>query len=130
VKHFKTSLNTKTIGLNRLNDAYSSNQLIVRSLPLLDEMAKLRRDGDRIAAGGRAKDDRVMAAMLANYAWKEWVQSSMMGENRTFEREMQEQYNRQNTAGDVLRQIIPSFLQERREARQGTDLDRLLNDPL
>ncbi len=63
--HFTTNGQNKPIALNRMNDAYISNQLIVRSVPLLEEMTTMKREGDRIAASGRNKDDRVMSGMLA-----------------------------------------------------------------
>lgn len=117
----------KSLMLNRMNDAYSSDQFVVRSLGLLDEMKTLKRDGDKINAGGKNKDDRVIAAALANYAWKEWIQSGMMNENRTWEREMRSQMDRMTSAQSVIGQIIPAFLkeqEERRENLQFAALDR------
>lgn len=128
--HFTTNGQNKPIALNRMNDAYLSGQLIVRSIPLLEEMTTMRREGDKIAASGRSKDDRVMSCMLATYAWKEWIQPGMMSSNRTFDREMREQLNRQAAGTDVLAQIVPQFLQEQAERRGGISLKALLEGPL
>jgi hypothetical protein len=130
VYNFKTSVETKTLGLNRMNDAYSSAQLIIRSIPLLDEMLTLKREGDKIAAGGRNHDDRVMAAMLANYAWKEWIQTGMMVENRTFEREMKEQMDRTIANRSVLSQIVPNFFAEQSERREALINASIVDMPL
>jgi hypothetical protein len=125
----KMTVDFKPIVLNRLNDAYSSDQLIVRSLGLLDEMVTLKRDGDKIRAGGRNKDDRVIAAALANYAWKEWVQSGMMSENRTWEREMRTQLDRMSNPHTIESLIIPTFLQEQAERRESFELSALIDRP-
>lgn len=128
--HFKTSGENKALALNRFNDAYIGSQLIVRSIPLLEEMTTMKREGDRISASGRNKDDRVMAGMLACYAWKEWIQTGMMALNRSFDREMREQLDRQVAGTDIMAQIVPQFLAERAAERTGIDLKRLLEGPL
>jgi hypothetical protein len=120
----------KVAALNRYNDAYNTSTLIVRSLGLLDEMTTLRRDGDKIGASGRNKDDRVIAAVLANMAWKEWVQTGLMAANRTFDREVREQYDRESQGTNVLNQIIPAFFAERQAQRDASDLRVLLEGPL
>ena len=118
VYNTKLTVDFKPTVLNRMNDAYSSDQLVVRSLGLLDEMKTLKRDGDKIRAGGKNKDDRVIAAALANYAWKEWVQTGMMSENRTWEREMRSQMDRMTSSQSILGQIIPAFMREQQERRE------------
>ena len=129
VYNTKMSADMKPVVLNRFNDAYSSDQLIVRSLGLLEEMRTIKRDGDKIRAGGRSKDDRVMAAALANYAWKEWVQVGMMSEQRTWEREMRAQLDRSSSSTSVLSQIIPSFFAEHRDRRDELALQALVERP-
>lgn len=128
--NFKTTQDTKISALNRYNDAYNTGQVIVRSMGLLDEMMTLRRDGDKVGASGRNKDDRVIAGMLANFAWKEWVQSGLMAANRTYDREMREQLDRDEKGTSVLSQIIPSFMAEQLDRRSAADLKRLLEGPL
>lgn len=119
----------KNLVLNRMNDAYSSDQLIVRSLGLLDEMKTLKRDGDKIRAGGKNKDDRVIAASLANYAWKEWIQGGMMNEQRTWKREMQLQFDRMTSSQSVLGQIIPAFMKEQQERRETLEYSAVIDRP-
>ena len=47
-------------------------------MDLLEEMKTIRRDGGTIAAPGRSKDDRVIAAALACAAYAEQVQPRLI----------------------------------------------------
>ena len=71
-----------------------------------------------------------MSAMLANYAWREWIQEPMMANNRTYEREMREQNDRSTMGGSIIAQIIPSFMADQAKERHSSDLQRLLEGPL
>ena len=50
----------------------------VNSLDLIDEMKSVVRDSGSIAAYGRGKDDRVIAAALASAAYAEQVQPRLV----------------------------------------------------
>ena len=52
--------------LNYMKDYFERGMLRVRSLELIDEMKSIVRDGGSIQAGGRGKDDRVIATGLAD----------------------------------------------------------------
>ena len=89
-------------------------------------MLTLVQDGDRIAASGRNKDDRVFAAGLAIYAWDMWRRVGMMAENRTYQRETAEQARIESTDQDhVLGHIIPDFFKSQAQARQQAYLNSL-----
>lgn len=126
--NWRTSWDNKLMAFNRLRDAYNTEQFIVRSVPLLNEMLTLVQDGDTIAASGRNKDDRVFAAALANYAWAEWVRAGMMADNRTFDREMAAQMKRDEIGGKVVDQIIPNFFKARAAEREDNEWRRILGD--
>lgn len=127
VYNWTTRTTSKSIGMNKLRDAYNMEQLVVRSIPLLEEMQTLRQDGDSIAASGRKKDDRVMAAMMACYAWSEWVKTPMMMENRTFDREMASQAALVTEANpDVSAHIVTNFLKKRADEREERAFQQLL----
>ena len=67
--HFKTDASTKERMLTHFKDGFEMGQIIVRSEYLVREMGHVeRKDGD-IAAQGRKKDDRVIAAGLGVVAW-------------------------------------------------------------
>lgn len=123
---FKTSFDTKMLILNKFRDTYSNETVIVRSRHLLDEMLTLQQDGDRVAASGRNKDDRVMAAAFAIYAWDQWRRVPMMADNRTYEREMVNQQRVESTNKDhVLGHIVPNFFANAAAARAQAYYDSL-----
>lgn len=126
VYNWITNWNNKIMAFNRLRDAYNTEQLIARSVPLLDEMLTLVQDGDTIAASGRNKDDRVFAAALANYAWAEWVRAGMMAEQRTFDREMAAQNKRDEVGGKVVDNIVPAWFKQKAAEREASEWRRVL----
>jgi hypothetical protein len=116
--NWKTNFDNKLMIFNKYRDMYSAEQVIPRSRHLLDEMLTLQQDGDRIAASGRNKDDRVFAACLAVYAWDTWRRVPMMAENRTYEREMLNQQRIESSGKDhVLGNIVPEFFAQAAQAR-------------
>ena len=123
---WKTSWESKLLMFNRMRDAYNTEQIIVRSIPLLEEMNTLVQDGDSISASGRNHDDRAFAAGLAHYAWAEWVRSSMMSENRTFDREQKAQLDREAGATKpVMDGFVAQFFKDQADKRQKMKLEHL-----
>lgn len=123
---FKTGFDNKGLILNKFRDLYSNETVIVRSRHLLEEMLTLRQDGDRIAASGRNKDDRVMAAAFAIYAWDQWRRVAMMADNRTHEREtLNQQRIESSTTDHVLGHIVPDFFANRAAQRAKAYYDSL-----
>jgi hypothetical protein len=117
--NWSTTFGNKMLLFNKFRDTYSTEQAVVRSLHLLEEMLTLTQDGDRIGASGRNKDDRVFAAGLAIYAWDMWRRVGLMAENRTYDREMAEQARMESTNQDhVLGHIIPEFFKSKAMERQ------------
>lgn len=82
-QQWRTYLRTKIWILERLRDFISNSMFRVRSIALLEEMKKITRDGDKIEAEGRNKDDRVMAAAMAIRMWEDRVRKMMMIQGRT-----------------------------------------------
>ena len=79
--------------LNYMKDYFERGMLRVRSLELIDEMKSIVRDGGSIQAGGRGKDDRVIATGLAAAAyaeqlWPRLVQMKLTRENNRAQDEM------------------------------------------
>ena len=79
--------------LNYMKDYFERGMLRVRSLELIDEMKSIVRDGGSIQAGGRGKDDRVIATGLAAAAyaeqlWPRLVQAKVTRENNRAQDEM------------------------------------------
>jgi hypothetical protein len=113
---WKTAWDNKLFMLNQMRDNYNTELLLIRSAPLLAEMQTLKQEGDAISASGRNKDDRVIAAGLACYAWNEWIRNGMMAENRSYKVEMANQEQREKS-DRVVDHIIPNFLRERQRDR-------------
>lgn len=111
VRHWKTTFETKQQIMFRLRDMLDLSTIEIRSLAALEELRKTVITEGSIEAFGRGKDDRVMAAALANWAWEMWVRPSMKANGRTFEREQ----NNAVTSGErnVGRVLFEKFLKDR-----------------
>ena len=116
---WKTAFDNKSLIFYKYRDYYNTEIIIPRSRPLLEEMITLVQDGDSIAASGRNKDDRVMAACLANYAWDTWRRTPMMANNRTYDREMTSERRVEASGRDhVLGNIVPDFFKAQADRRR------------
>ena len=122
----KASWDMKVRLCNRMRDSYDTDQLLIRSMPLLQEMTTFVQDGDKLHASGRNKDDRVMSTALANFAWTEWVRPEMMVKNMTFEVEQAKANDVAMKGGTVIDWIIPMHFQSAQRARAEEDLRRLM----
>lgn len=72
--------------LNYMKDYFERGMMRVRSVDTIEEMKSIVRDGGSIQAGGRGKDDRVIATALASAAyaeqlWPRLVQMKITREN-------------------------------------------------
>jgi hypothetical protein len=123
---FKTGYESKQRILNRMRDEYEGENLIVRSVLLLDEMTHFVQDGGKLHASGRYKDDRVMATALANFAWSEWVRAGMMIQGRTFETEQKKDQEKSLKGGTVISWIVPLHFENAAKQRAEADLQRYL----
>lgn len=89
--------------LNYFKDYFERDMLKVKSLDLIDEMKTVVREDGSIAAAGRGKDDRVIAAALACAAYAEQLQPRLIAMHMTKERNRQqdeldaEERNRERT---------------------------------
>ncbi len=83
VYNFNTTVDTKLMILNQYRDRYSSNELVINSAELLEEMQTITQEGSSIEAEGSNKDDRVFSAALAIEAWARWVRPRMIAQGQT-----------------------------------------------
>lgn len=127
VYNWTTNQKTKPILMNEFRDLWSTDRILARSIPLMDEMITLVQSGAKIAASGRNKDDRVMAAALAAHAWTKWIRGLMMQDNRTFEIE-QEQDRVESTleAPSILQLIVPNHFENMKKQRAEQERQRFL----
>ena len=125
--NWKTNHDNKQEMFNGFRDAYSTDQVIVRSSPLLNEMTTLVQNGVAIQASARNKDDRPFAAGLACYAWRHWIRLGMMHEGRTFDVEMRRQNELKANGGNMVSGIIPQFFAQKQRERSEAELQRLID---
>lgn len=71
--------------LLQLRDKHATDQLIIRSVKLIQEMVTITQNGLEVKALGRNKDDRVLAAALANRIWIDNVMLPMMAQGQTYD---------------------------------------------
>jgi hypothetical protein len=81
--HWRTTEELKRQVMAKYKDGFELQRLIPRSVALLEEMRRIVNDGGHIAAEGRHKDDRVIAAALAHEAWRMWMQGKLKSMNMT-----------------------------------------------
>jgi len=79
VKHYQTTSQLKPGLMARFKDSLELGRLVIRSVPLLEEMRRIVNDEGHIAAEGAHKDDRVMAAALAHENWQRWMWQRLRG---------------------------------------------------
>ena len=125
--NWKTNADNKSEMFNGFRDSYNTEHVVIRSLPLLDEMETLIQNGASIAASANNKDDRPFASALAHYAWINWIRFPMLQDNRTFAVEMAKQEQALASGGNVVQGLIPNFFRQRAAERREADFQRLLN---
>lgn len=86
-KGFDTTWRSKMELMNQIRDSFSMDMMVIRSVPMLEEMTTIIHSRDDIApqAPGRHKDDRVYAAALANRAWIDQLRSQLIQEGASYE---------------------------------------------
>ncbi len=83
--HWKTTADTKERMMSHLKDEFERGVLKLNSVPAIEEMRTIVRDGSDIKASGRAKDDRVISLGLAVMAFKEWVEWQLKARGMTYQ---------------------------------------------
>lgn len=112
--HTEMSQRTKGQVLNSFRDSLMYGALIVRSGPLVEEMARVIQDGGEIGAPNQEKDDRVFAAVLAHMAWNDWVRASMIQRGATYEEVMQSEAGKaQDPKTIVVKHHVANFWRKR-----------------
>jgi Terminase large subunit, T4likevirus-type, N-terminal len=89
VYHWQTTEMLKRRMMHQYKNGFELGRVIVRSVPLLEEMRRIVNDEGHIGAEGRAKDDRVMAAALAYQGWNSWAQPRLRGMGMTLSKSLE-----------------------------------------
>jgi hypothetical protein len=97
-------------------DTHTSGMLLTRSVGLVEEMLTVVQDGSEISAPGKAKDDRVFAAGLANMGWVEWVRPSMIQQGLSYDVVLRMDSEEESNKGAAfVDQIVMRFMQRQEE---------------
>jgi hypothetical protein len=81
--HWLTNTRLKITIMEQLRDIASNGKMRIRSMELIEEMRSISRDGDSIGAPSSLRDDRAIAAALANYFWSTKIRQNLVGQRRT-----------------------------------------------
>jgi hypothetical protein len=84
---FKTTSQQKVQIMEATRNYLHNGLLTVYSMPAIEEMRTITRDGDQIGAEGSNRDDRTFALALGVRAWDERVRRGLIAGNRTREAE-------------------------------------------
>jgi hypothetical protein len=96
--------------MNQVRDMFMTNQLVIRSAPLVEEMMNVVQDGSKIEAPNKLKDDRVFALVLACMAWADWIKPAMIQTGYTYEEaQAQEADTGASPAKSIVRHIVHNF---------------------
>jgi hypothetical protein len=111
--------------LHNFRGHYVTQDLVIRSIPLLNEMKLVVQNGNVIgapeSANGDCKDDRVFAAAYAVAAWLDWRRVPMIANGETYERMMAIKENGEQTMAERINRITYGFIHRQVEAAGQVD---------
>ena len=115
-KGWMSSHDAKWRMMCQIKDSHSSGMMLLRSVPLVEEMLTVVQDGSEIAAPGRAKDDRVFGAALANMGWIEWFRPSLIAQGLSYDAVLRMENEEEKTKGSAfVDKIVINFLARQAE---------------
>lgn len=124
--NFETTSRTKSELMHQMRGAYVTRELVIRSIPLLEEMRIVVMDGDIIGApesnSENSKDDRVFATALANRAWINWRRPELLSQGLTLQRVVEEESGRVLPQNRSLNQIVSRFFLTAEQKAQMQDV--------
>jgi hypothetical protein len=128
--NFETQWKSKTVLMNQYRDLFTSDVLFIRSKPLLLEMANVTQDKDDIApkAGGRLKDDRVLAASLAAKAYIDWIRGPLIQEGATYDIITAAEQGELSVTQQMVKRIVFDFWRGQEERAQAPETPTWLHD--
>lgn len=112
--NFETTTRNKTELMHAMRGSYVTRELIIRSLPLLEEMRIVVADGDSIGApessGENNKDDRVFATALCVRSWINWRRPELLAQGLTYQSVSDQESGRAEPRTIRLNNIVQRFL--------------------
>lgn len=96
--------------MNSIKDSFEIGRMVIKSTELINEMRTVVNDAGSIAAAGRGKDDRVMAAALAHWVWIQSIKGAMLSQRRTYASEIARQTGMSPTPMNQMRHSVMNYL--------------------
>lgn len=87
--HMRTSLESKYTYMTQFADRFMLDEFTINSVPCLEEMKRMRKDGRSLEAEGRAKDDRPISCGLVTRAYIDDERKKLIASSQTYAAEMQ-----------------------------------------
>jgi len=111
-----TNFDNKRLVFSEMRDSHMNGALVINSRPLLEEMLDVVEDSDKstIGAPGNQKDDRVMAACLANHAYVQDERPGLIMQGMTFEKVTREEAGAR-TKGHIVNNIVAQHFRNHEE---------------
>ncbi len=81
---WQTNAKEKIRMMTTFRNYFERDMVILNSLPCIQQLRNIHRDGDQIGGEGRAKDERGISAAIGVIAWNDWIMEEMRAENRTY----------------------------------------------
>lgn len=92
--------------MNSLRDSFEIARLEVRSTELVNEMRTVVNDEGSIAASGRGKDDRVIAAALAHWVWIQSLKGQLIAQRMTYTMVQARNHNQVGPVSQLQRNVL------------------------
>lgn len=96
--------------MNSIKDSFEIGRMVVKSVECINEMRTVVNDEGSIAAAGRGKDDRVMAAALAHWVWIQSIKGALLSQRRTYAAEQARQTGMSPTPMSQMRHSVMNYL--------------------
>src|SRR5579863_2646226 len=117
--NFEGGWRTIQMVFHQFRGAYSTGELVLKSVKLLHEMRIVVQEGEHIGApesrNEDSKDDRVYAAALANRSWIDWRRAELMAEGKMYKAVMEEESGKASLQTQRLNRVVYNFFRRAEE---------------
>ena len=116
VKGWESTFRTKSQIMNQLRDTFVTQQMVLHSKLLIEEMMDVIRDGEAIEAPAPAHDDRVIALALAIRGWIDSLRMGLLANGDSYEGYLKEKNGEPVDKGvKMINNIVRDFFRSAEE---------------
>jgi len=128
--HTQSTDQTILTMMGHMRDKFYTGELMVNSVPMLEEMHKIIQNGSSIGAEGRHKDDRVFAGGFAVQAWVDSIRPGMLQRGETYERVLQLEADlndpiKRDARNQMWTRLVTTTLNANDEEKKMAELSRM-----